>query len=85
MILDGTEIPAVADTPMKAPVESPSMGFDELSDLEALIKPAPTSPTQDPSLNVAGAPLLDPELMAELGLDPSQDHGGDIPFSAQDS
>ncbi len=84
-ILNGDEVPAVADTPLRAPVESPSMGLDELSDLEALITPAPKTTTQDPSLNVAGAPLLDPELMAELGVDPSQDHGGDIPFSAQDS
>ena len=58
------------------------MDFDDLTNLEALVQKAPTSPSQDPSLNVAGAPLLDPDLMSEFGADPSQGQERDIPYEA---
>ena len=70
------------DLPLRAPFEAPSMDFDDLSNLEALVQKAPPTPSQDPSLNVAGAPLLDPGLMTELGVDPTTGQERDIPYES---
>lgn len=82
--LEGDTAPVVDDpSAARREAPTPTMNLDDLDSLQALA--SPRTPTEDPSLNVAGAPLLDPELMAELGVDPSVNPGGDVPFSSQDS
>ena len=77
----GQEPSESLDLPLRTPFEAPSMDFDDLSNLEALIQKAPTTPTKDSSLNVAGAPLLDPGLIDEFGgVDPLQSQERDIPY-----
>jgi CheY-like chemotaxis protein len=81
--LESEALPLVEEPSVTRDAPTPTMNLDDLDNLQALA--GPTTPTEDPSLSVAGTSLLDPELMVELGVDPSVNPGGDVPFSSQDS
>ena len=56
--------------------------FDDLDQLESLLSNPSKTPPKEPSTTVAGAPLLDPGLLDDLGVDASSERERDLPYEA---